>query len=344
MQELNVVGLDLAKNVFQVHLADRQGKKVGGRRLKRGEVLGYFAQLPKSVVGMEACGGAHYWGREIEALGHKVKLMAPQYVKAYVQGNKSDARDAAGICEAAGREAVPAVSIRSIESQQMQGLHRVRELWMKQRVATANQIRGLLGEYGEVFPQGMKALRAQAREWLGRAGVEYAVLRNLIEALLEVLKGLEERISALEAQLLALHRANAASRLIEAIPGVGLLSATAAVAAFGRCEAFARARQFACALGLTPREHSSGEKERRLGISKRGNRYVRKLFIHGARSVLKARINNPAHAEDWVVRLAQRRGHNIAVVALAAKNARCIWAMLRSGEVFRAPSATPAGA
>jgi transposase len=344
MQELNVVGLDLAKNVFQVHIADRQGKKVGARRLKRAEMKAYFAQLPKSVVGMEACGGAHYWGREIKALGHEVKLMAPQYVKAYVQREKSDTRDAAGISEAAGRASVPAVALRSLESQQLQGLHRVRELWMKQKVATANQIRGLLGEYGEVFSQGLKALRVQAREWLGRAGVEYAVLKGLIEALLEALKGLEERISALEAQLLALHRANAASGLIEAIPGVGLLSATAAVAAFGRCEGFAQARQFACALGLTPREHSSGQKQQRLGISKRGNRYVRKLFIHGARSVLKARINNPAHAEDWVVRLAKRRGHNIAVVALAAKNARCIWAMLRTGEVYRAAPRAAAGA
>ena len=246
---------------------------------------------------------------------------------------------------AAASASVPAVALRSLESQQLQALHRVRELWMKQRVATANQIRGLLSEYGEVFSPGMKALREGARDWLGRAGENYGVLKGMVEALLEVLKGLEERISALEAQLLSLHRGNAASRLIEAIPGVGLLSATAAVAAFGRCEGFAGARQFACALGLTPREHSSGEKQQRLGISKRGNRYVRKLFVHGARSVLKARINHPAHAEDWVVRLAKRRGHNIAVVALAAKNARCIWAMLRTGEVYRTqktPKAAPA--
>jgi len=336
MEELTVVGLDLAKNVFQVHVADERGRKRGGCRLKRGQVLDYFAQLPRSRVGLEACAGAHEWARRIAALGHEVKLMAPQHVKPFVQGNKTDARDAAAIAEAASRASVPTVALRSRESLQMQALHRVRELWMKQRVATANQIRGLLGEFGETFPPGLKRLRGEVARWREGADASLTVVKGLVDGLLAHLRELEEKIGRLEVQLKQMHRDNVACRLIETIPGVGLLTATAVVASFGQCEHFARARAFASALGVTPREHSSGGHQVLLGISKRGNGYVRKLLIHGARAVLKARMNNADHAQDWAVQLARRRGHNIAAVALAAKNARRIWAMLRSGEIFRA--------
>lgn len=335
MEELTVVGLDLAKTVFQVHGINSQGRKLCGKKLNRSGVMEFFAKLPPVLVGMEACGGAHYWARQISSLGHTVKMMAPQHVKPFVQGNKTDARDAAAIAEAANRQSVPSVAIRGIEGQQMQALHRVRELWMKQRVALGNQIRGLLAEFGEVMPQGINRLKQEVVLWQERVAPELAVLKEVIEQLVSALRLLEERIGVLEVKIKLLHKDNAASRLIESIPGVGLISATAVVASFGQCESFDSARKFASCLGITPREHSSGGKQMLLGITKRGNKYVRKLLIHGARAILRHRMNNDAYAEDWVVKLAKRRGHNIAAVALAAKNARRIWAMLRTGEVFR---------
>lgn len=218
MKNLTVIGLDLAKNVFQVHGMDDRGHKVCGARLKRSEVLSYFANLPPVLVGMEACGGAHEWARQLCKLGHQVKMMAPQHVKAYVQGNKTDARDAAAIAEAANRESVRTVAVRSVESQQMQAIHRVRELWMKQRVALGNQIRGLLAEFGEVMPLGLKKLKQEIALWQERASEELAVIKELIGQLLDGLRALEERISLLELKIKLLHKNNAASRLIESIP------------------------------------------------------------------------------------------------------------------------------
>jgi transposase len=335
MEKLTVIGLDLAKNVFQVHGMDGCGRKLLGARLRRSQVLEYFARLPRVRIGMETCCGAHEWARRLQDLGHEVKLMAPRHVKPYLQGNKTDARDASAIAEAAARDCVPAVAIRSKEGQQMQALHRARELWMKQRIALSNQIRGLLAEFGEVMPEDMRRLRLEVAAWRGRAGAELGVLNELVEQLMDGLRNIEEKISQLEMKIKLLHKDNAASRLIESIPGIGLLSATAIVASFDRCQSFGSSRQFASCLGLTPREHSSGGKQMLLGITKRGNKYVRKLLVHGARAVVKARQNKSGCEEDWVVKLARRRGQNIAAVALAAKNARRIWAMLRTGEVFR---------
>ena len=335
MEKDIVVGLDLAKNVFQVQVNDQRGKKLRSKKLKRSEVLEFFAQLPPCLVGMEACGGAHEWARRIGSFGHRIKMMAPQYVKAYVQRDKSDARDAGGIAEAVVRPAVPAVRVRTRAEQELQSLHRVRELWQKQRIATTNQLRGLLAEFGEVMSPGAKKLREQVRAWQGRA--TDGVLRQVVEDLLTHWSTLDTQLSAMEARIMVAHRAHADSRRLDTIPGVGVLTATATVAAFGNASTFASARRFACGLGLTPREHSSGGREVKLGISKRGNSYVRRLLIHGARAVVKARMNNPdKYANDWVVKLVQRRGHNIAVVALAAKNARRMWAVLRSGQAFDA--------
>jgi transposase len=277
MDKITVIGLDLAKNVFQVHGANAQGKKILSRRLKRSELLEFFANIPTCRVGMEACGGAHEWARRIVALGHDVKLMAPQYVKAYVQGNKTEARDAAAICEATGRESVPAVAIRSRDSQQVQALHRVREGWMKHRTATANQIRGLIAEFGQDLKPGMRHLRTEVAIWLGKVRGELGLLCGLIDALLAQLTQLEERIGQIDGQLMQLYQSDAACKLIASIPGVGLMTSTAIIGSFGRAEAFADGRRFACALGLTPREHSSGGKQVLMGMSKRGNGYVRKL-------------------------------------------------------------------
>jgi transposase len=335
MEELSVVGLDLAKNVMQVHGMDARGRKCFGRQIRRSEVMGFFAKLPSVLVGIEACSGAHHWARRIERLGHRVKLMAPHHVKPYLRGNKTDARDAAAIAEAAARESVPAVAIRSVESQQLQALHRVREEWMKQRTATSNQIRSLLGEFGETIPQGYKRLREHVALWYEGADESWTMLKGMIEQQMNHLRLLEQWIAALELQIKQQHQVNPASRLIESIPGVGVLTASAAAASVGRGEQFPSARHLASWIGLTPREHSSGGKQVLLGISKRGNCYLRKLLVQGACSVLKVRMNQSAYAEDWAVRLAHRRGHQVAAVALAAKNARRIWAMLRSGEVFR---------
>jgi transposase len=336
MDKHSVIGLDLAKSVFQVHVANESGKKIGGKKLKRSEVMEWFTQQERCKVGMEACGTAHDWARRLVGLGFDVKMMAPQHVKPYVQGNKTDARDAAAICEATARESVPSVTIRSVDNQQMQALHRTRELWMKQRIATMNQIRGLLAEFGEALPQGHAKFRQAVQVWLGHA-TDLQILHQLVTSLKEHWKELDDKIEDLEFKIKHLHKDNTASKLIESIPGVGLLTATATIAAFGDCKQYENSRQFSSSLGLTPREHSSGGKQVLLGISKRGNGYVRKLLVHGARSVLCARMNNPAHAEDWEIKLAKRRGMNIAAVALAAKNARRIWAMLNTGELFRAP-------
>ncbi len=338
-----VIGLDLAKSVFQVHIANGAGKKIGGKKLKRSEVMAWFTQQERCKVGMEACGGSHQWARQLVALGFDVKMMAPQHVKPYVQGNKTDARDAAAICEAAARDRVPHVAIRSVDSQQMQAIHRTRELWMKQRIATMNQIRGLLVEFGEALPTTHARFRQAVQAWLGHE-TDLQIMHQLVTSLMEHWDSLDKQIEVLEVQIKQLHRDNSASQLIESIPGVGLLTATATIAAFGDCQQYDCSRQFSCALGLTPREHSSGGKQVLLGISKRGNGYVRKLLVHGARAVLSARRSNPAHAEDWEVKLAKRRGVNIAVVALAAKNARRIWAMLHSGEWFRTPQTQSAPA
>lgn len=338
-----VIGLDLAKSVFQVHIANGAGKKIGGKKLKRDEVMAWFTQQERCKVGIEACGGSHQWARQLVALGFDVKMMAPQHVKPYVQGNKTDARDAAAICEAAARDRVPHVAIRSVDSQQMQAIHRTRELWMKQRIATMNQIRGLLVEFGEALPTTHARFRQAVQAWLGHE-TDLRIMHQLVTSLMEHWDSLDKQIEVLEVQIKQLHRDNSASQLIESIPGVGLLTATATIAAFGDCQQYDCSRQFSCALGLTPREHSSGGKQVLLGISKRGNGYVRKLLVHGARAVLSARLSNPAHAEDWEVKLAKRRGVNIAVVALAAKNARRIWAMLHSGEWFRTPQTLSAPA
>lgn len=331
MDNRNVIGLDLAKNVFQLHIADSKGRRIKSLRVRRAQLLETFANLPPARVGIEACGSAHHWARELEAQGHEVKMMAPQYVKPYVKGNKTDARDAAAICEATTRSAVPAVRVRSIDQQQMQALHRTRELWMKQRIATGNQIRGLLAEFGIALPLRHTQLKKEVPLWLSREG-NPPILSELIATLYRQICHLEEQMSQIESRIKALHKDNAASRLIESIPGVGLLTATAVISAIGDASHFDSGRKLASALGLTPREHSSGDNRLQFGISKRGNPYLRKLLIHGARAVLVARKKNPKG--DWIDQLLSRRGYNVAAVALAAKNARRIWAMLQTGEVY----------
>lgn len=325
MRNITTVGVDLAKNVFQVHGVDERGKTVLRKTLKRAEVTSYFARLARCVIGMEACGGAHFWARKLSDLGHTVKLIAPQFVKPYMKSNKNDARDAEAICEAVARPNMRFVPIKNVEQQALLAVHRARQGFVSACTAQSNQIRGLLSEFGIVMPKGIASLGRRMPEIL--ADAENGLPGSSRE-LFAHFKELSRQVEELERQIKAWHRENSASQRLEAIPGIGPLSASALAASIGDARTFKNGRQFAAWLGLVPRQHSSGGKERLLGISKRGDTYLRTLLIHGACSVL-LRLNRHAdQAEGWLARLVARRNPNIAAVALANKNARIIWALL----------------
>ena len=326
---ITTIGIDLAKNVFQVHGVDARGKAVLRKTLRRADVVSFFAKLPPCLIGMEACGSAHFWARKLAEFGHTVKLMAPQFVKPYVKTNKNDARDAEAICEAVQRPNMRFVALKSVEQQALLGLHRARAGFVAARTAQANQIRGLLSEFGIVIPKGIRYLERQIPPILedahnGLSGTS----RELFSRLLNHFRQLDRQVSELELQIKAWHRQSANSQRLEKIPGIGPLTATALVASVGNATTFHNGRQLAAWLGLVPRQHSSGGKERLLGISKRGDTYLRTLLIHGARSVLLSMKRRTDQAEGWLARLAQRRNPNIAAVALANKNARIVWALL----------------
>lgn len=333
---ITTVGVDLAKNIFQVHGTDARGKPVLRKTLKRSQMMSFFVQLPPCLIGMEACASAHFWARKLIGCGHTVKLMAPQFVKPYVKTNKNDARDAEAICEAVGRPNMRFVPIKSVEQQGLLALHRARQGWVSARTAQANQIRGLLAEFGIVMPQGMRCLQAQLPQILADAhnGLP-GITRELFERLSAHLQHLHDQAQQLERQIRSWHRQDQASRRLEAVPGIGALSASALVASIGDARAFKNGRQLAAWLGLVPRQHSSGGKALLLGISKRGDTYLRTLLIHGARAVLHARLRRTVPGEGWLMRLAARRNPNIAVVALANKMARIVWAMLAHDRVYQ---------
>lgn len=331
--DISRIGLDLAKNVFQVHGIDAQGRVVLNKPLRRAQVLPFFTQLPPCTVAMEACGGAHHWARKLMALGHEVKLIAPQHVKPYVARNKNDARDAAAICEAAGRPHMKFVAVKTVDQQALLALHRARDGLVTARTALGNQLRGLLAEFGVTFPQGSHALRqalASAQEEADN-GLP-PLMRRLIGELSDHLRELQAHLTRLEGEILAWHRSNEASRRLANIPGIGPLTASALVASVGNAHVFASARQFAAWLGLTPREHSSGGHRQLLGISKQGDTYLRRLLVHGARSVVK---QIKPEGTGWLADLLRRRPKNVAVVAQAQKNARMAWALLARGEIYR---------
>ena len=325
--EITTVGLDLAKEVFQVHGVDMKGRVVLRRKLRRSQVLSFFAQLPACLVGMEACGGAHYWARKLRETGHEVRLMPPQFVKAYVKTNKHDAADAEGICEAVQRPSMRFVPVKTPDQQAVLAIHRVRDGFVKARTGVVNQIRGLLAEFGVVLPQGMAALTKVCAQFDQRDDLP-GCFKGLIEGLLAHYRELEQRVEAVEEELLRWHKTSENSLRLMAIPGVGLITATAITASVGDARQFEDGRQMAAWLGLVPRQHSTGGKPKLLGISKRGDTYLRRLLIHGARAVLRAAVHRPNAASLWHVRLLQRRNPNVAAVALANKNARTIWALL----------------
>jgi transposase len=333
--EITTVGIDLAKNVFQVHAVDQHGKVVLKKQIKRDQVAAFFANLPVCLVGMEACGSAHYWARRLQALGHTVKLMAPQFVKPYVKTNKHDAADAEAICEAVRRPNMRFVPIKNIEQQAVLALHRVRQGWIKARTAQANQIRGLLSEFGLIVPQGIGHITRRVPALLDEAKDELpGPFQELVQRLLEHFKDLDRQVNEMEHQIQSWHRANELSRKLEKIPGVGPITASALVASIGDAKNFENGRQLAAWLGLVPKQHSSGGKTNLQGISKRGDRYLRTLLIHGARAVIR-QIEGKTNVQGWLSKLLGRRNKNVATVALANKNARIAWALLAHDRNFR---------
>ncbi|MFT5758852.1 MAG: transposase [Alteromonadaceae bacterium] len=287
---ISTVGIDLAKNVFQVHGANERGKKLWNKQLQRKQVLKFFTRIPPCLIGMEACGSAHFWARKLEELGHTVKLMAPQFVKPYVKTNKNDAADAEAICEAVTRPSMRFVPIKNGEQQAILSIHRARQGFVKARMAQANQIRGLLMEYGIIIPQGIVNININKNtpEILEDAENELpGIFRQLLQRLTSHLKELNLQVIALDSQIQAYHKANEASKKLAEIPGIGPITASALTASIGDAKCFKNGRQLAAWLGLVPRQHSSGGKPSLGGISKRGDSYPRTLLIHGARSVVR---------------------------------------------------------
>ena len=336
MREVCTIGLDIAKNKFQVHGEDKQGKKMFNKQLSRSGVLTFFANLPVCLVGLEACGGAHYWAREIEKFGHEVRLIPPRQVKPFVINNKTDAVDARAICEVVRRPTTRFVRVKSVEQQNLSALHRVRERYVGNRTALVNQMRGLLQEEGVVLPQGITHMRSDLSPILSDESTNLSrPLRNLIGNLLAELRMWDEKIKEIEENLKLMAKADPNCTRLLKIPGVGLLTATAVVAHFGDAKQFKNGRQFAACLGLTPREYSSGGKQKLLGISKRGNTYIRKLLIQGARMLCiwwERTIATPDQWRKlWLQQVIQRRGKFVAAVGQANKTARIIWNVLARG-------------
>ena len=329
------IGIDLAKNVFQVHAVNEYGKTVLKRQLKRDQMAEFFANLPAALIGMEACSGAHYWARKLTGMGHDVRLMAPQFVKPYVKTNKNDASDAEAICEAVARPNMRFVPIKNIEQQAVLSLHRVRQGFISARTAQANQIRGLLSEYGIIIPQGISNITKLVPDLLEDASNELpGMFRLLIDRLMDHFKELYRQVAEIDVQIKAWHRQSELSCKLEKIPGVGPVTATALVATIGDAKNFDNGRQVAAWLGLVPRQHSSGGKSKLLGISKRGDSYLRMLLIHCARAVIFA-AKRKGVQEGWVHELVKRRNHNVAAVALANKIARTVWALWAHDREFR---------
>lgn len=332
--KLTTIGIDLAKNVIQVHGADQAGRTILKKQLKRGQVLPFFANLVSCKIGMEACGSAHYWARKLRELGHEVHLIAPQYVKPFVKRNKNDAADAEAICEAVTRPNMPTVPIKTASQQAILSVHRARQGFVKARTAQANQIRGLLAEFGLTIPQGISHITRSVPVILEDGENDLpGSFRLLIQRLTDHLKELDRQVGELEREIQMWHRENEASQKLAQIPGIGPMTASALVASIGDARNFKNGRQLAAWLGIVPRQHSTGGKATLLGISKRGDSYLRTLLIHGARAVIRI-AERRQDADTWLRKLLARRNKNVAAVALANKNARTVWALLAHDRTY----------
>ena len=334
-----MIGLDIAKAVFQVHGEDGDGHVVLQRRLGRAAVEKFFALLAPARVGMEACGSAHHWARTLRAMGHEVRLIPAAYVKPFVRRNKTDARDAAAICAAMRHPDMRTVRIKSVDQSCARGLERARELLVRQRTQLANAMRGLLSELGVVAPQGLRGM-AQLATLIDAADPAIPpVLLAGVQALLAQWRSTGEAIAALEKRLIERARTDVIMRRLMGVPGIGALSAHAIVAAIGDGKQFRSARDFAAWVGLTPRQHESGNKRRAGGISRHGDNGLRRLLVLGASAVMRQTRSRPERATAWQTGILSRRPVKVAVVAQAAKNARIAWAMLTTGTTYRADAA-----
>jgi transposase len=342
--KLSRVGIDLAKNVYQLHGVDRSGETVWTRRLKRHQWLKVLLDTagPECEIGMEACAGAHHWGRELQSRGYAVKLIPPQFVKPYVKSNKSDARDAEAICEAMSRPNMRFVTVKTVAQQDIQATHRIRAELMTQRTAKANQIRGLVAEYGLVAPTHLSSLRAAIPCWLEDAenGLT-GNFRSLLQGVWDDLLVLDDRVGEMDNLIKRLAQNNEDCVRLQQLRGVGPMISTAMIATVGDARQYRKSRQMAAAIGITPKQHSSGDRDRLLGISKRGDVYLRTLMIHGARAVVARATHKDDRLSRWVTNIAKQKHPNVAAVALANKTVRMAWAMLRHQTDYDPDFASP---
>lgn len=333
---VTTVGIDLAKNVFSVHGVDAHGKLVLKKTVSRGKLLELFANLPPAIVGMEACSGAHHWARQLRALGHDARIMAPRFVVPYRKNGKNDGNDAEAICEAVSRPAMRFVPVKSIEQQAVLSLHRIRSAVVAERTAQINQLRGLLSEFGVIMPKGRYPAQHHLPDILEDAenGLPGLVRRLLADIHQRILQ-LNRQILAYDREIEHLARHSERARRLMSLPGIGAVTATALVASIADPRQFGNGRQLAAWLGLVPRQYSTGGKTRLGRITKQGDKYLRMLLIHGTRAVLAALRDKQDRTSCWLRELIARRGYKRAAVALAAKNARIVWAMLTRGEAYR---------
>ena len=342
--KITTIGADLAKSVIQIHGVDSHGNTMLRKQLKRSQVMEFFTKLEPCLIGMEACGSAHHWARKLQQLGHTVKLMAPQFVKPYVKTNKNDMADAEAICEAVTRKNMRFVPVKNVEQQAILSIHRARQGFVKARTAQANQIRGLLAEYGIAIPVGISHITKDVPKIIEDGGYDLpGSFQQLIGRLVGHFKELDKQVDELEGQIKQWHREHEDSCRLAEIPGIGPITASALAASIGDAKTFKNGRQLAAWLGLVPRQHSTGGKSTLLGISKRGDSYLRTLLIHGARSVVRVAQAKTELTGSWLQSLMGRRNANVATVAQANKNARIAWALLANDRKFRSDYA-PAGA
>ena len=336
MGDLKVLGIDIAKNIFQVHGTDKTGHKLFSKRLSRKKLPEFIANLKPCLIGMEACGSAHYWARKFKQMGHDVKLMAPKYVKPYVTGSKNDMRDAEAIAEAVTRPKTRFIPQKSIEQQDIQALHRVRQQLIKQRTMQSNQIRGLLAEYGIIIPKGISHIRSKLFLIIENAENELTMMsRSLFNDMHEQFKQLDHNISEYDKKINTIAKENEKCRRLLDIDGLGPITATALISTIGDIGVFKNGRHLAAYLGLVPQQKSSGDKIVLQGISKRGNRYLRTLLIHGARTVLKYSDKKTDKHSQWINKKKSNAGTNVTAVAIANKHARYVWAELAKNESYQ---------